>query len=308
VLQLPAAAIGRKVRRMWTAEDRPCPLCGSSDREVLGRRGGAAHHAGLGEETRVVRCRTCDALYAWPTMVPTGNPYSAQADGYFGAHDGTAKTRSGACLADYAASVLGRAGTMLELGCGRGELLAGAASRGWTVSGVEMTPEFAARARDAGVEVEEATIEACQSLSRTYDVILAAAVLEHLYEPAAVLRRIFAAVRPGGLLFIDVPNERGLALRVGNLYQRLQGRDWSINLSPTFPPFHVVGFGPRSLTSVLHAAGFQVHEMRVVKYTNSVLPAPGLKRVVERAAMGAFQRIGHAVGMGDGLVCWARRP
>ena len=43
---------------------------------------------------------------------------------------------------------------MLELGCGRGDLLIGAADRGWSVSGVELTKSYAQVAQAQGVKRE----------------------------------------------------------------------------------------------------------------------------------------------------------
>jgi SAM-dependent methyltransferase len=285
-----------------------CPLCTGYDHKSVGLRGGRSHHAGLGTERAVLMCRRCSCLFAHPHAPPDNNPYSDDADGYFALHDPEGKRQWGQRLADEAQALVGRAGSMLELGCGRGELLAGAHDRGWEVSGVDMTPEFVAEARSRGVDVEEAPIETCRALERTYDAVLLAAVLEHVFDPMLVLRRAASALKPGGVLFVDVPNERSLALRVGNLYQRLQGRQWCINLSPTFSPYHVVGFSPASLRFALTTTGFEVCRLDVVPYKNAVPRATGLKRRIERAAMGAAMRLGSWVGMGDGLVCWARKP
>lgn len=293
----------------WRAEDRPCPGCGRRDAKSIGARGGRAHREGKGVETQVVRCRVCRLFYTRPTLVPEGNPYDVEsADEYFHLHDPRQKMSQGEALAAYAENILGGAGRMLEIGCGRGELLAGAAGRGWEVYGVEMTEDFAEVARSHNVSVELSSVEECESLgARTYDVILLAAVLEHLYDPVGTLRRVRDALRPGGLVFIDVPNEASLAMRVGNLYMRARGRDWSVNLSPTFPPFHVVGFDPASLRRALASAGFRIHAMSVVKWSNDLPPARSLGQRVERAAMSLVQKVGRRIGMGDGIVCWAVR-
>lgn len=291
---------------MWKPETRPCPLCGSGSRKSLGKRGGAAHHAGKGVETDVVECRDCGGIYAFPTMIPVGNPYSGEADHYFDAHADTAKAAAGRYYAERAEQLLGRVGSILELGCGRGGLLVGAKSRNWDVSGVDMTPEFSSAARERGVEVETATIEECAALDRegAYDVILLAAVLEHIYEPMPVLRRVFNALKPGGLVFIHVPNERALALRVGEFYRRLQGRRWSLALSPTFSPYHVTGFTPSSLRRALTGLGYEIARFDCFAFKNM---APK-SRPLERFAMGAFQSIGAKLGQGDGIEVWARRP
>ena len=109
-------------------------------------------------------------------------------------------------------------------------------------------------------------IENCKSLDETYDVVLLAAILEHLYDPMETLRRVRNALRPGGLLFVDVPNEASLTMRIGNIYMRARGRNWAINLSPTFPPFHVVGFSPASLRKALNSVGFDIHSLEVPKW------------------------------------------
>lgn len=291
----------------WTGEDRPCPVCNSREAKQLGSRGGAAHREGQGVETTVVRCRPCGSLYTRPTLLPVRNPYdSSTTDEYFSLQDSERKIANGREMARFAASVLGRTGRMLEVGCGRGDLLRGAAAEGWEVAGVEMTEGFAESARAHGVSVECAPVESCESLNGKYDVILLAAVLEHLYEPAAVLRRVSDALVPGGLLFVDVPNEASLTMRAGNLYMRLRGRAWSVNLSPTFPPYHVVGFSPASLRFALESAGLRVHRMEVQRWAND-LPRGGLARSFERAGLELVQRVGSALGMGDGIACWARK-
>jgi SAM-dependent methyltransferase len=289
----------------WHAEVRPCPACGSDDYRILGRRGGRAHRGGLGVETGLVRCRECHLVYPRPALIPTGNPYLAySADSYFHGRDPASKERIGTVLAMRAESILGRKGRLLELGCGRGELLRGAARAGWSVRGVDMTPGFAGT--ESGIEIEVGPVETATSLRDTYDVIVLAAILEHLYEPAVCLRRVHGALVEGGLVFIDVPNECGLFTRVANLYQRLRFRDWVVNLSPTFPPFHVVGFCPRSLKRILHESGFSVVEMVTHRWQNE-LPKLGAWSTVESLACDATLSVGCWVGMGAGITCWARK-
>jgi len=132
-----------------------------------------------------------------------------------------------------------------------------------------MTEAFARIASEKhGLEIERVSIESAQSLGESYDVVLLAAILEHLYEPAETLQRVRGALRRGGLVLIDVPNECSLMSRAGNAYMRLRTTDWAINLSPTFPPFHVVGCCPMSLRHLLdrtglHPIGFELHRWNI---------------------------------------------
>jgi SAM-dependent methyltransferase len=241
-------------------------------------------------------------------LLPEGNPYeSSSADEYFHAHDPGEKAAAGAAIAEKAQALLGRTGRLLELGCGRGDLLRGAKGRGWQVRGVEMTPGFA-REAGADVDIELASVERARSLDERYDVVVLAAILEHLYDPADCLRRVRDALAEGGLVFIDVPNECSLFTRAGNAYMRLRGRRWAVNLSPTFPPFHVVGFCPRSLRRLLQRARLEVVEMVTPRWQNELPRGRGGWAGLESAGVGAALTLGAALGMGSGLLCWARKP
>ena len=194
--------------------------------------------------------------------------------------------------------------TMLELGCGHGYNLESARQEGWKVWGVEMTGSFL---NGNGIDVEIAPLETARSLTeRRYDVVLLAAVLEHVYDPVECLRKVHAALEDDGLVFIDVPNECSLGMRVGNAYMRSRGRDWAINLSPTFPPFHVVGFCPTSLRRCLGDTGFEIEELVQHRWAN-MLERNGLQSRVEHSMFSLVSRLGKWVGMADGLSCWARK-
>jgi SAM-dependent methyltransferase len=158
-----------------------------------------------------------------------------------------------------------------------------------------------------GLEVERSSIECAQSLEGSYDVILLAAILEHLYEPAEVLERVRSALRPGGLVFIDVPNECALMSRVGNAYMRLRATDWAINLSPTFPPFHVVGFCPMSLRYLLGRTGFHPIRFELHRWNIPLPPTNGCFAALERAGLKAVLSLGNRIRMGLGMTCWAVR-
>ncbi len=200
-----------------------------------------------------------------PTLLPEGNPYSDfDPSEYFVGHDPARKVELASVWLGRRKRSSAQPGRMLELGCGRGELLCGAARRGWVVAGVDMTPGFVAEARSAfGVEVEEAPVETCQSLDRTWDAILLAAVLEHVYEPMALLQvgsRSLCA--PEGRCSSTSRTSARSTLDSGTSTMRLRGRDWALNLSPTFAPFHVVGFCPKSLRYALgDARGLEVVAM-----------------------------------------------
>jgi SAM-dependent methyltransferase len=295
----------------WRFEERDCPICAGSRATAipLGRRGGAAHQLALGCETGIVRCRGCHGVYPCPMPLPVGNPYLDHSpEAYFAGHDSTGKVDAGEKLARRAERILGTRGRLLEIGCGRGELLRGAANAGWDVRGVEMTETFARIAEDEfGVPVEVSPAETASALREQWDVVILAAVLEHVYDPMALLSRVHAGLRRGGVVFIDVPNECSFYSRMGNLYLRLTGKDWAINLSPTFPPFHVVGFCPASLKWALGRTGFYPVHFDLYKMDGCLPRRDGaMKARIENAGLRLSLVLGQGLGMGAGITCWAR--
>ena len=133
-------------------------------------------------------------------------------------------------------------------------------------------------------------------------------ILEHLYEPRTVLERVFNALRPGGVIAIGVPNALGLTARCGNAYFRAQGKPWAMNLSPSFTPFHVIGFSPTSLRFGLEHTGFEIVALDTVRGFNDMEKPSPLRGRVESAALSAILKTAQVVGQGDALDCWARRP
>ena len=52
----------------WIPQE--CPTCEVPPRRFLGRRGGAAHRAGLGVESKVWRCGRCGLIFPNPMPIP----------------------------------------------------------------------------------------------------------------------------------------------------------------------------------------------------------------------------------------------
>ena len=92
-------------------------------------------------------------------------------------------------------------GRLLEIGCGSGGRLSALRSCGWRdLSGIELVPAAAERARAKGFNVVCARVEeALQSFAdESFDVVIAEMVMEHLLDPFAVIDAVARVLRPGG--------------------------------------------------------------------------------------------------------------
>ncbi len=254
------------MRAIFDYVDLPCPCCHGASFDHLGYRGGRAHRFGLGECVSIVRCRTCSHIYPQPMpKLKTADDGYKSSDEYFRGHDAERKINHyKVLLSDLAGRIRGTDCRILDVGCGRGELLFAAKTLGLTAVGVETSAEFAqfARAR-YGIKVDNSTLENAGYGSASFDIAMLAGVVEHLYTPRETLGEVCRVLKRGGLLWLDAPNELSLFSRAANLYIRTKGKDWTCHLSPTFPPYHVQGFTTKSVKYLLSAAGFEPIDLRV---------------------------------------------
>lgn len=291
----------------WVRQD--CPTCGARPTVRVGKRGGAAHREGLGVECEIWQCGSCGLLFADPMPVPVGGlgqHYGMDADEYFEAHELTDKLAAAAELIRQAEDLLGRKGKLLDVGTGRGELVAAAQGAGWTVEGVEPSATFADHTENrTGAKIWREAIEDSDIPDEEFDVVILAAVLEHLYNPDSVVAKIARVLKPGGLLYLDVPNEAGLFFRVGNLYQKVRGRDWCVNLSPTFSPFHIFGFSPRSLKKLLAKHALEPKVWKVYAGKSMVPSDGGIRAKIESTAGRVVTAVSNLGEMGTYIETWA---
>lgn len=107
-------------------------------------------------------------------------------------------------------------GRVLDVGCGTGFLLERLAERGFSGTGVDLSPESVEHARRRLAEIGAADRltavvgSAYEPPEGPFDLIALTDVLEHLEEPRACLAALRAQLAPDGLLVISTPNRRSL--------------------------------------------------------------------------------------------------
>jgi SAM-dependent methyltransferase len=291
----------------WVAQE--CPVCRVPPSKYMGRRGGAAHREGTGIECSIWRCKSCGLIFPNPIPLPAegvGELYALDPASYFQNHDAEQKLTAARQLMLDAERLTGVRGRVLDVGSGRGDVLVAAREAGWEATGIDLSPSFADyAAKCSGAEVRREPIERCGFADGSFDAVILAAVLEHLYDPDATVGEIARVLRPGGAFFVDVPNEKGLYFRLGNLYQKLRGRDWVVNIAPTFEPFHVFGFSPRALRALLSKHGLVVREWRVYGGRSMVPGRGGAAGMLEQLAARAVTAASNVGSLGTYIETWA---
>jgi SAM-dependent methyltransferase len=195
--------------------------------------------------------------------------------------------------------VLGGAGRVLDIGCGRGELLSALADSGVEAVGVDLDPGMVAEARAAGLDVTESDAVAFlrDQPPRSFGAMCAIQVVEHL--PVRAVRELIelarSRLRPGGLLLMETPNPTALFV-LGNSF--------------ALDPSHVWPLHPSLTTFLCEQAGFGRIEVRYfAPVTQLQVPLVGDDTDLPEWAKGwnqAFAHLNHVVfGPQDyGLIAW----
>lgn len=185
---------------------------------------------------------------------------------------------------------------IVDVGCGRGVVAGALAHRGCSVVGVERSLD-AVHGLDPRVEVciapnlAEANLEPA-----SFDAVVCRHVLEHLRDPVGSLEAMRRLLKPGGVLFLEVPNVESVQSRVF--------RDHWLHRDP---PRHLTHFTPAALRALLLRTGFAIDELRsrfsVVQgpfgWTQSLLNAAGQPRDRLYASVHAGSRdsSGYAIAL-----------
>jgi SAM-dependent methyltransferase len=215
---------------------RACVACGSNNAQKLGVK----------NELEIVCCRQCGTIYT-----PYSPWYSSQYFylGYYLKPEEVdtpsfVKERLEEITAEFAP--YRQTNKLLDIGCGAGGLLEAARKHGWQAQGLDVSSHAAKHVRELGFEVFEGELGDAAYPAAQFDVVTAAELLEHIFEPRALLREVARILRPGGLFWTTTPHARGIS-------GRMLGLKWRC----IWPPEHLQLFSIRGLSALLREAGFR---------------------------------------------------
>lgn len=143
--------------------------------------------------------------------------------------------------------------SILDLGCGPGELGARAAKLGHRVTGVDATESEGVRDRLEAFYLADLSQGIPDEVGTGYDVVVLADVIEHVADPEALLRAARARLRPGGRVVLSVPNAAHWYPRA-RMATGLFGYDQRGILDET----HLRFFTRRTLRHLVARAGFDI--------------------------------------------------
>ncbi len=155
-------------------------------------------------------------------------------------------------------NLLGGPARLLDVGCANGVFVWQAGERGWHAEGLEPSNFAAQWGRDQfNVTIHECSIEELDP-QETYDVITLWDTLEHLSDPARIIRECHRRLAPQGLLAILTPDTGSLVNRLVHLFAKLAPRRSQGILEKLYHRDHLYYFNRDSIARALIDNGFLV--------------------------------------------------
>jgi len=152
---------------------------------------------------------------------------------------------------------------VLDVGCGGGILSEGLSQRGAHVTGIDMgeAPLSVAKLHglESGVKVDylKITVEELASQEAgSYDVVSCLEMLEHVPEPASVVKACFDLLKPGGQLFLSTLNRNPKSFLFA-----IVGAEHILKMLPKGTHEFKKFIRPSELANHVRSAGFEMKDI-----------------------------------------------
>ena len=280
---------------------RNCPTC-RSDRH---------QHELDKDHLALVRCLACDLVYVNPAFdeehyreIYQSTEYQAiMKDLGIESHDYRVE-RFGRERVEIMAAHLpqNRPIRYLDVGCSTGFVVEAARQVGWDALGIDLNPSAIEFGKERGLDLRAVTLDGAGFDLETFDAVSLFDVVEHLLEPSTVVASAVKLLRPGGILFIYVPNYDSAS-------RLLLGADAHF----IWPTHHLNYYTPETASDLLSRHGLEVELLTtegldIVDYGWSRREVAGEDvTAIERIA-DTLQFLVNAGAYGKNLRVLARRP
>jgi 2-polyprenyl-6-hydroxyphenyl methylase/3-demethylubiquinone-9 3-methyltransferase len=158
---------------------------------------------------------------------------------------------------------------VLDIGCGGGILADAMARKGAEVLGIDLATKalrvaqlHALEAQTQGVTYREISAEKlADEQPGTFDVVTCMEMLEHVPDPASVVRACATLVKPGGRVFFSTINRNPKAFLFA-----IVGAEYVLNLLPRGTHEFAKFIKPSELAAYARAAGLDLQHIRGMEY------------------------------------------
>jgi SAM-dependent methyltransferase len=214
-----------------------CRACGATLTTKVGEKNGY----------KLLRCGDCRSVMALP--LPSEEELADYYDNYHGTEHYAGKREKKMARARRYLRRLGRltpGRRFLDVGCNLGFTVAAARELGMQAHGIDVDARTVARAREMfGRDAfDTVTVEEFARWGKSFDIVFASEVIEHVREPRSFAEALRKLTAPGGVVFVTTPD-------AGHLRVPRKFESWTA----VKPPQHLAYFSREGLKRLFDRAG-----------------------------------------------------
>jgi len=158
---------------------------------------------------------------------------------------------------------------VLDVGCGGGILADAMACSGAMVTGIDLAAKslkvaqlHALEAQTSNVQYREVSVEAlAEQQPESFDVVTCMEMLEHVPDPASVVRACAALVKPGGWVFFSTLNRNSKSFLFA-----IVGAEYVLNMLPRGTHEYAKMIRPSELASYCRSVDLDLRHTRGMAY------------------------------------------
>ncbi len=159
--------------------------------------------------------------------------------------------------------------TVIDVGCGAGILSEALAQKGAKVTGIDMSPNALAAAKEHAethypqLHYDEITIEAQALLTPShFDAVSCMEMLEHVPDPFSVIHACALSAKPGAKIFFSTINRN-----LKSFLKAIVGAEYILNLLPKGTHEYAKFIRPSELDAWAREAGLHLVELKGMAYS-----------------------------------------
>ncbi len=261
----PGLPMTEDIYNVGGAEQVVCTICRNDNAQPFPW---GDYHLNLLPPFHVVRCQGCGLLYLSPRPDSTTRhrlmqgsvpdillPYSMKTANYASvtrSREPLFRKRLRQMLALSNHKDFSTSQPILDVGASSGTFTLLARQQGWHAFGVEPDETSVKTAHKQGITFPQGVAEHLPYPNETFALVHSHHVFEHLANPFQATQEAWRVLKPGGFLFIEVPNQfDNIMFHRDILFRRVPQRERNIRSI-----HHLWFFSPQTLKRLIQEAGF----------------------------------------------------
>lgn len=181
--------------------------------------------------------------------------------------------------------------SILDVGCGTGQLLAQIAESGATVLGTDASPAMIEQAKIAFPNLSFQVIDATKlPFEGEFDAIFSNATFHWIENQQALTQCLYKSLKPGGRLVAEFGGKNNVQSITNAIAQAAAELEWSEKVNTNFWFFPSVS----SYTTLLENYGFEVEQVWLFDRPTKLVGEDGMKKWMIQFATHAFIHLSEA--------------